>query len=244
MFEEAIPARREVEPGRFLLEYPSLTSTQDVARQLAAQCDSSVIGVRTDFQSEGRGRRGAAWMAPPDSCLLITYILTPFHARDAAQLSFAAGVAVARAIREVCGLDANLKWPNDVLVNGRKAAGILIETAENAALAGMGLNVNVAAFPSDLESSATSLLLETGREWSIQETESSLRSHLFRLATEPWSAVLSLWRELDDTKGRHYRTVVDGGECEGIAHSVNDDGALVLQLTDGQMVAVLAATSS
>jgi BirA family biotin operon repressor/biotin-[acetyl-CoA-carboxylase] ligase len=241
--EEPIPSRREVEAGRYLLEYEALPSTQDVARQIAKQGAGDVVGVRASYQSQGRGRRGTAWTAPPESCLLITYILTPFHARDAARLSFAAGVAVARTISELCDIEAKVKWPNDLLIGGRKAGGILIDTSGESALVGIGLNANVNAFPPDLQSGATSLLIETGREWSIVDLEALLRSHLLRLSVEPWSNVLPLWRQVDDTAGRKYR-VLDGSDREGIAVGVDQDGALLIQHPDGSTTAELSATSS
>ncbi len=242
----AYPRRREVEPGRFLLEYESVPSTQDIAREAVRERDDSVIdaiGVRTGCQSEGRGRRGARWVAPPHACLLITYIVRRERLESPGRLAFAAGVAVAESIQAVCGVIPSLKWPNDVYLAGKKVAGILIETESNAALIGIGLNVNVAAFPPELEDTATSLLRETGSEWPIDEMEAEVRRQLFASIELEWSEVLRRWRSRDCTKGRHYTAVAEGIETTGAAVAVDDTGALELRLDDGRTVAVMSATS-
>ena len=237
------PVWREVEPGGFLLEYASVPSTQDVARECVNRGDRSILGVRADCQSEGRGRRGARWIAPAGACLLVTYIVRPERALDSSHLAFAAGVGVSEAIASLTGLTPALKWPNDVLLGGRKVAGILIETVGIFALVGIGLNVNISDFPPALADSATSLLCETGIEWSIAELEGIVRHRVFALVDTPWDEVLRRWKSRDDTAGRRYATVIDGAEVTGEAVGVDMDGALLLKLANGTTAAVLSATS-
>lgn len=232
-----------------ILYYPQIGSTMDAARERVRAGDRQVVGVRAGFQSSGRGRQGGVWVAPPDTCLLATYILYPEENADPAEppgaLAFRAAVAVSEAIREQTGLTASVKWPNDLLLSGRKTAGILIETVTQppAALVGIGLNVNVPAFPPELAERATSLMRETGRELSVEALEEAVRRHLFAARSRQWSEILTQWRARDATAGRRYRIALDGQEIVGVAEGVNDEGALRLRTPDGVLREVLSAAS-
>lgn len=236
-------ARRLVGPHQALLEFESVPSTMDIARLALAANDRTVIGVRADHQSKGRGRRGAAWLAQPKTCLLITYLLRSDRPPDPARLAFAAGVAVAETIEATTGLVPGLKWPNDVLLDGRKAAGVLIEAHGSDSLVGIGLNVNIESFPPYLADIATSLRIESGRPWSLNGIEESLRARLFELRQAPWEAILSRWHQYDQTAGRTYLAVIDGAEQLATAVGISDSGALLVQTQEGGIVPVLSATS-
>jgi len=263
--------------GGRVLVYEALGSTQDEALARVRAGERDVVGVRAGYQFAGRGRRGASWVAPPGTCLLVTYILYGDDCRpdDAARLALVAAVAVADMLEAQAGLSPNLKWPNDVLLSGRKTAGILIETtafppsadgadvcregadrresapsadrSEWAALVGIGLNVNVERFPPELERTATSLLLETGRAWEIGALEMALRGALFSLREETarrgFGWLLERWRVRDATAGRRFQAVVDDQVVEGIAACVSETGALILRLDSGAMMEVFAATA-
>jgi BirA family biotin operon repressor/biotin-[acetyl-CoA-carboxylase] ligase len=232
-----------------ILYYPQIGSTMDAARERVRAGDRQVVGVRAGFQSAGRGRQGGVWAAPPDTCLLATYILYHEEETVAAEspgaLAFMAAVAVTEAIREQTGLTASVKWPNDLLLSGRKTAGILIETVTHplAALVGIGLNVNVPAFPPELAERATSLQIETGRELSVEALEEAVRRRLFAARSRRWSEILAQWRAQDATAGRRYRITLDGREIVGVAEGVNDEGALLLRTPDGVLREALSATS-
>lgn len=244
--------RRQVEQG-VLLEYERVASTMDVARAQLRSAEPDIIGVRTEYQSSGRGRLGASWLAPPGACLLVTYILpasnNPQFARN---LAFAAGVAVAEAIEEVTDLAPRLKWPNDVLVSGRKIAGILIETDSQRPndpttqrpihLVGIGINANVDSFPDELATKATSLELETGLLCDVTDLEEAVRRKLFATAFLPWAEILDRWRSRDDTAGRTYRSPGPGDGLAGKAVGVTDEGLLRLETPNG-VADVLSATS-
>lgn len=265
------------EGGRLLI-YETLGSTQDeaLARVQAGQRD--VVGVRTAYQAAGRGRRGARWVAPPGTCLLVTYILYGEDCRpdEAGRLAFLAAVALADAIEAQTGLSPAFKWPNDILLAGRKAAGILIETTschaqsaeeadsrrsswarrtsassaehnDYAALIGIGLNVNVERFPPELERTATSLLLEAGRAFSVEALEEAVRAALFSTrataAQHGFGWLLDRWRARDATPGLRFQAAVDGRMTEGTAAGIGESGALILRLDSGASVEVFAATS-
>ena len=122
--------------------------------------------VATDEQTEGRGRLGRTWHAPAGSSLLFSIVLEPAVAPDRLpELSLVAGAAVAEAIRSETGLETSVKHPNDVLVGGRKAAGILAESAEGRVVLGIGINVTQSRdeLPGDADPKATSLALEGAR---------------------------------------------------------------------------------
>jgi BirA family biotin operon repressor/biotin-[acetyl-CoA-carboxylase] ligase len=233
-----------VADGQCLLEFESLPSTMDVARLALMADDHAVIGVRVDYQSRGRGRRGSSWIAPPRTCLLVTYILRFDSNPDPARLAFAGALAVARAVEGAAGNRPQVKWPNDILLDGRKVAGILTEAHGRNALVGIGLNVNVDTFPPPIQQSATSLRLATGRPMSVIALEEAVRGHLFALKSEPWHDVLAAWRALDTTPGRRYVAIVNGKETPSTAVGVDDSGALLVRTPAGEVVPTLSATSS
>lgn len=239
---------RQVEQG-VLLEYERVASTMDIARARLRAGDA-FVGVRSEYQSAGRGRMGASWLAPPGACLLVTYIVPsskdPEFARN---LAFASGVAVAEAVETCADVAPRLKWPNDVILSGRKMGGILIEEAgsskrssEATFFVGIGLNANVDRFPEELSATATSLELETGLLCDILELEAAVRDRLFSIAYLPWPEILARWRGRDDTSGRRYRAPGPGDGINGVAIGVTDEGLLRIETEDG-VVDVLSATS-
>lgn len=137
-------------------------STNDEARALGEAGVGSGAVIVAQRQTAGRGRRGAAWIAPEGEALAFSVLLRPQAPRGTwSRLALAAGLAVADAIEEL-GLTARIKWPNDVWIAGRKVCGILVEAGDAFAIVGIGINVNVQAFPESLAASATSLRLERG----------------------------------------------------------------------------------
>lgn len=150
--------------GRFghVYRYEELcASTQ---RLLSAADEEGAVAVAEE-QSEGRGRLGRSWQAPARTSVLVSVLLRPpIEPSRLPELSLVAGGAVAQAIAEVTGIDPVIKFPNDVLVGGRKVAGILAESSEGRVVLGIGVNVNQAAeqLPADTETEPTSLRLELG----------------------------------------------------------------------------------
>jgi BirA family biotin operon repressor/biotin-[acetyl-CoA-carboxylase] ligase len=137
----------------------------------------------TDEQTAGRGRLGRAWLAPPGSSVLASIVLRPdVPTARLAELSVVAGRACAAAIAELTGLEPTVKWPNDVLVAGRKVAGILAEAREGRVVLGVGINVaqHEGELPERAEHPATSLLLETGTVLSRAELLAAFLDHLER----------------------------------------------------------------
>ncbi|MFI5078023.1 MAG: biotin--[acetyl-CoA-carboxylase] ligase [Vicinamibacteria bacterium] len=222
-----------------LVRLGRVESTQAVAFALAAGGSPDRTVVIAEAQSAGRGRRGRTWHDEPGASLLTSIILRPrLTPARLPMLSLAAGIAVAEAVERVTGLAPRLKWPNDVLVDGRKLAGILLESrigtasldAGAAPLVVLGIGVNLAqrAFPAELAERATSVHLATGRTVQADALLSALLEALdawrARLETEGGAPIRERWRSLADTLGR--RVTIDG--VSGIAVDVDDDGALIV----------------
>jgi BirA family biotin operon repressor/biotin-[acetyl-CoA-carboxylase] ligase len=151
--------------GRFGRQYTFVDRCESTQRLLPDDAPEGAVAA-TDEQTSGRGRLGREWQAPPGSSLLTSVVLRPdVPTANLPELSLVAGRAVAGAVAELAGLAAEVKWPNDVLVNGRKVAGVLAEAREGRVVLGIGVNVSQSAaeLPARPSYPATSLLLESGR---------------------------------------------------------------------------------
>ena len=185
----------------------------------------------------------------------------PGYAGDAGQLAFLAGVAVADTLQSLCQLspDASqnaprigLKWPNDVLLNGKKVGGILIELAEPkpqewTALIGVGVNISIREFPPDLEDKATSLLREgiTPIGYETFGMDSSRAERVRRRAPKRRVCiVLNHWRRYDETPGHVYETLWHGKTVRGVAQGIDAEGALRLRLEDDRVISVVSASTT
>jgi BirA family biotin operon repressor/biotin-[acetyl-CoA-carboxylase] ligase len=211
-----------------------VASTQSVAFDLAERGAADRTVVLADHQTAGRGRRGRSWSDEPGSSLLVSILLRPrLPLPRLPLLSYAAAVAVAEALEAVAGLRPSLKWPNDVLVRGRKIAGILLESrlspAAPTVVVGIGVNLTQRRFPPELEGHATSVALETGRAVERERALTALLGALdvwrSRLETDGFAPLRERWLTLSETIGR--RVSVDGRG--GLAVDVDLEGALLLQ---------------
>jgi BirA family transcriptional regulator, biotin operon repressor / biotin---[acetyl-CoA-carboxylase] ligase len=152
--------------GRFGHPYVYVEVCPSTQRLLGDKHSEGAVAL-TEEQTEGRGRLGRTWLSPRGVSLLFSLLLEPAVATARLpEVTIVAGQACAEAIAQVADLEPEIKLPNDVLINGRKAAGILAETRDGRVVLGIGVNVNVAAqdLPQEIEPPATSLLLEAGHE--------------------------------------------------------------------------------
>jgi BirA family transcriptional regulator, biotin operon repressor / biotin---[acetyl-CoA-carboxylase] ligase len=198
-------------------------STNERAKDLAVAGTLHGTLVTADEQSAGRGRQGRVWTAPPRSAVLMSVVL-----RDdlPETLPLSAAVAVCEAIP----LDAAIKWPNDVWIDGRKVAGILVEgrPQDGWAVLGIGLNVTMESFPPELAGEATSLRL-AGVSASVESVLADLVRSLDDRLRAPSDRVFEAWRRRDALKGERVRW----SDGEGIADGIDDSGALVVQTRNG-----------
>jgi BirA family biotin operon repressor/biotin-[acetyl-CoA-carboxylase] ligase len=215
--------------GRPRLHLRETGSTNDRARELAAAGAPHGALVTAAAQSAGRGRQGRTWSAPPGHALLMSLVLREAHP----MLPLAAAVAVADAI----GDDARIKWPNDVLVDGRKVAGILAEGRPQEGWAVLGIGVNVAVriddLPPELHASAATL----GREPSdLEPFLAALLEALERALLLPTDQLLDAWRSRDALLGRPITWTAGQGTAAGI----DGEGRLVVDLPEGGRTALEA----
>lgn len=228
--------------GQHTIYYDSIGSTNDVAKQLAIQGAVQGTLIIADEQTAGKGRRGRRWIAPQGSSLLLSLILHPALApSELPRLTMASALAAGRAIEETTGLAVHFKWPNDILLEGKKAGGILIEAGISGetvdyAVVGMGLNVNLdaAQIPETAET-ATSVSMELGQRTSrLKLLQSFLRfmEKEYQLLQEGVSPH-SRWAARLPQLGQRVEVATPWGRESGQAQSVDADGALILLRDDG-----------
>lgn len=221
------------------------TSTQDVVLRAARAGAAEGFCCLADEQTAGRGRRGREWIAPAGSALLASVLLRRSPA-VAPGIPFAAGLAVIDALLETCGLSARLKWPNDVLADGHKLAGILSEVApgsvEGVAVAlGLGLNLRVEHFPAGVDAVSLHALVEhpPDAEMLLMAWGNALRARIAELEVGGVPAVVAGWRQHSIGLGSQVTVESASGALEGVAVDVADDGALLVA-SDGEVHRVLA----
>ena len=199
-------------------------STNERARSLAASGAPHGTLVTADEQQAGRGRQGRAWTAPPNSAVLMSVVLR--------ELSETLPLAAAVAVSEAVPLETQIKWPNDVWIDGRKVAGILVEgrPQEGWAVLGIGLNVTTEEFPPELH--ATSLRL-AGADLSPADALALVVDSLRVWLSRPRDEVLAVWRSRDALQGRTVRWA--NGSKAGVAAGVDDSGALIVETHDGRV---------
>jgi BirA family biotin operon repressor/biotin-[acetyl-CoA-carboxylase] ligase len=208
-------------------------STNSRARELAAAGAPHGTVVTADEQSAGRGRQGRSWVAPPGKALLYSAIVRPLEERHV-MLPLAVPLAVCETAEELNpDLECKVKWPNDVLVEGRKLAGVLIEARpqDGWAVIGVGLNVSISPeeFPPELRDRAISVF-----DPAHTAPLATLNKHLAHWTQAEQNEVLAAWRERDGLRGREVEW--EGGS--GVADGVDDRGYLVVVTPGGERIAL------
>jgi len=231
--------------GRSILHYRTLPSTMDFAKKLAREGIGEGTVVLCDEQTEGRGRQGRKWFASPSSSILMSVIFRP-TLEQLPQINMLASLAIVLTIDKVAGIKSTIKWPNDVLIHGRKVAGILMENifegdALQAAIVGMGLNISldVSAYP-EIASIATSLSTELGKELSRDEVLRPLLEETDALyqGVKRNEDVYHRWLPYVETLGKTVRIKSGQSVEEGLAQSINPDGSITLRRADGSLVTI------
>lgn len=196
--------------------------------------------VVADHQHAGRGRLGRTWSAPPGASLLVSVLLRPALAVERRHVVvLAAAVAMAEAVEETSGVVPTLKWPNDLLVGGRKLAGILAEAAGDAVVVGIGVNVDWPEVPAELAGIATAMNLEGGRPVTRDALLDAFLAR-YALRLEGLDATRRAYRERLGTLGRRVRVEQATGTTVGTAVDVDDDGHLLVDAGGDAPVAVAA----
>ena len=240
--------------GQQVAYWPQIGSTNEEARRLAGEGAPEGLLVITEFQSAGRGRLDRDWIAPRGSSLLISILFRPeFAAHQAQRLTMICGLAAVDAIESQTGLRAGLKWPNDLVIQGAKAGGILTEvglegTRIDSAVVGIGLNVNLdpARLPAGLRMPATSLKHELGAQVARLPLLQALLQSVERryLALKAGQSPHQDWAASLVTLGKPVTVTSAGSVLEGVAEGVDADGALLVRLGDGRLGRGLAGDVS
>lgn len=256
---EVLPGLTTRAFGRQIEYRETVGSTNDLAKQLARGGAPEGLLVVADEQTAGKGRLGRAWTTPPGAALAMTLVLRPnLPPYDAPRITLVAAVAVAEAVREVTGLPAGIKWPNDLQLGGRKFCGILTEMEAEMerisfVVCGMGLNANLPRelLPAEFRESATSLMAEAGakvaRAGLVRAVMARFEEAYDQLIAGRFDQVLARWRALSVTLGQQVRvlSVTGAPTLEGTAVDVAEDGALLVrEAATGQVHRVLAGEVS
>jgi len=235
--------------GRRVVRLAEAASTNDVAARLAREDADEGTVVWADRQTEGRGRRGRGWFCLPGKSLCASVILRPALDRDHwGLLGMTAALAVRRAAG-AWGVCAAVKWPNDVVCGSRKLAGVLAETVADAAIVGIGCNVNGTPdeFPPELQASVTTLEAQRGEAVDIAAFAAALWSaldDLYQALLEQPAAVLDEWRAADALAGQPVAVQTPQGTVAGTHAGVDEAGALLLEVGDGGTVRLLSGEVS
>lgn len=230
--------------GREIRYFDDVASTNNEAKLLAAKdCPEGTLVV-AEAQNTGRGRLSRGWFSPWGKGIWMSVVLRPkFSPQEAPKCTLMAAVAINKAIRQVARIDCGIKWPNDILYQGRKLVGILTEMnaemdAINYIVIGMGVNVNIGEgeFPGDIAEIATSIAVAAGKPIDRLELLSAILKQLEDIyqmaAVEGFNAVLAEWRAQSITLGKAVDVIGLNRKFSGTAINIDDDGALLVKMGD------------
>jgi BirA family biotin operon repressor/biotin-[acetyl-CoA-carboxylase] ligase len=236
--------------SNIIYRYSVVTSTNDIARDLAEAGEAEGTTVVAEEQTAGRGRLGRTWTSPKGEGLYHSVILRPgIAAADAPLLNLVIAVALAEMIQERYQVPVDIKWPNDVLIRQRKVAGILTELKTvndhvEYVIAGVGVNLNQTVFSPDLMGYATSLRLETGRMSDPNELRENLYFKLDHwydsFLTHGAEGTLNRWRELSSyAQGKSVRVIIGDRTITGLTRGLTSQGELIIETADGDLETIL-----
>ncbi len=237
--------------GRDIRVFQETTSTNDVIERLARDGVKEGVVVFAETQTRGRGRLGRKWLSPSRRGLWFSVLLRPdLRPQEATRLTVASGTALRRAIESQTGLRPKIKWPNDILVQGKKVAGILTElSAEldhvNYMVLGIGVDVNLSPgdFPAELRKTATSLKAELGRPVSRPDLAVAILRELdrdyARITAGQFAAVADEWEAHGTTIGHEVVIRTGDRQIRGRAESLGEDGELLLRTDHGHLERII-----
>jgi BirA family transcriptional regulator, biotin operon repressor / biotin---[acetyl-CoA-carboxylase] ligase len=228
---EQLGRLRAAHPGRAIDWYAAIDSTMRVAvgRRLGTV-------ILAEEQTAGQGRHGHSWHSEAGNGIYMSMVLRP-----APLLTMALGLAAAEAIANVTGALCDLRWPNDVMAGGKKTAGILVQLVDDAAIGGIGINVNQSSFPAELTGLATSLRIFTGREFSRLDLLLALIPAVERYAELTTEAVLRLFAQASSyAAGRRVAVELPEGVVEGTTAGLTGAGFLRVRKDDGTDMVIVA----
>ncbi|VVB90534.1 Putative biotin ligase [uncultured archaeon] len=235
--------------GRDIQYFKETESTNTIAREIAGSVEEGTV-VIAESQTGGRGRMGRKWISPEGGIWLSIIIKPKIQPLYASRITLLAGVSVAKTIRSY-GLPAKIKWPNDVLINGKKACGILTEIEAEIDLidycvVGIGIDANVdtESFPEEARETSTSLKKELGsginRVEFVQKLLEEFESLYLKFQKDGFSPILEEWRNMSATIGEWVKITTQARTIYGEAIGVDSEGALVLETGEGKLEKIVA----
>ncbi|MBN1396804.1 MAG: biotin--[acetyl-CoA-carboxylase] ligase [Bacteroidetes bacterium] len=232
--------------GKKIFDYNSIDSTNSCAKMLAGSGAEEGTVVIAEFQTAGRGRLGRVWQSQSGSNLLFSVIIRPkLEINKIGLLPFFAAAGAAQALENVTGSYFECKWPNDILLNGKKSCGILLESSFqhntlDYAIIGMGVNVNQKEFGGNIKDGVTSLCLEFEKEFDRREVFRQIMISLELLysdvRTGNFTRAISEWKSRTSIFGKQISINQSGERLQGIAVGLSDDGGLILDTRNGQRI--------
>ena len=234
--------------GKEIISYEKVDSTNDIAYELAEKGLKEGTIILAEEQEKGKGRHGRRWLSPSKSGIYLSVILRPqITPNEISKITLLAAVAAAKAVREATGLLAMIKWPNDILVNGKKVCGILTEMKAEQdrvdfIVIGIGINVNTPL--KQLPKGASSLREELdyrGKDEQVSRIEltkrliEKLEEDYFLLKKNDFQPIMDEWKRLTEMLGARVKVVLQNRTFEGLVHNIDPDGALVVRRDAGTL---------
>ena len=229
--------------GRKIITHDSVNSTNDAAKNLIDESAEEGTIVLSDSQTQGKGRKGRSWHSEENVGIYISIVLKPdLPLEQISQITLVAGVTLVQAINEFSRVRAYLKWPNDILLNGKKVAGILTENhnqnSQSGIVLGIGINVNNSHFPVSLQHIATSMAMANGEIYERLPLITYLINHLdeeYRcFLDEGISPIVDRWNMNSDMFGKRVSITQGTQTSSGTAMKLNEQGHLVMLMDDGE----------
>ena len=241
--------------GKNVVYYDEIDSTNNRAKEAGEKGTAQGTLFVADMQVAGKGRRGRVWKSPSGSSIYMTILLYPDMAPiKAPQLTLVMAIAVAEGIQKVTGLETKIKWPNDIVVNGKKICGILTEMSTeidyiNHVVIGVGINVNQDIFPEDIRSTATSLKMELGKKVKRSELIAAVMKSFETcyetfMKTEDLSGLQELYNSMLVNKDREVKVLEPGNEYKAHALGINQTGELIVRTPEGEEKEIYAGEVS
>jgi BirA family biotin operon repressor/biotin-[acetyl-CoA-carboxylase] ligase len=239
--------------GHPVYRFETIDTTMKEAAARAENGEPEGTLIVADQQTSGRGRLGRAWVSEPAVGLYFSLVLRPpAAAARSSVLTLALGLGVARGIGEACGVQCDIRWPNDVLLNDKKCCGILVESVAESgslryAIAGIGINVNQAAMPPELADIATSLRMETGCEYLRETVLEAVLKHCERyyemfIERGAQPVVEAFSRTSSYVRGKTVVVELGDSRIYGTTAGLDPSGVLLLKREDGSIEAILAGS--
>lgn len=241
--------------GSNVVYYDEIDSTNNRAKEAGDNKTPHGTLFVADMQVAGKGRRGRVWQSPAGSSIYMTILLYPeISPMKAPQLTLVMAIAVAEGIKEVTGLDTRIKWPNDIVVNGRKICGILTEMSTeidyiNHVVIGAGINVNQDDFPEDIRKTASSLKMELGKQVKRSELIAAImksfeKDYEIFVQTEDLSGLQELYNSMLVNLDRDVKVLEPGNEYKAHALGINKTGELIVRTPEGEEKEIYAGEVS